>query len=224
MTALGYLQRPVLAWREITAADIAAVHALHLAATEVVGRPDLIRPESRSFFEKIVAAAGKIIGVFDETGLRAYGVLQWDLSFEEDPYGPLGLGPGDGLAKLAGTAVRPSAWGQGLHRQLIAWRIIEARRLGFRHLYATSAPGNARSWTNLMDEGFRVRAVKEQYGGHLRYLLARPVDKQADADTNGDWCEVADIGRQRDLIASGREGAAWRAGKDGHAILYVPRP
>lgn len=207
-------------WRELGAADVDAIYQLHVAATTLVGRPELIRPESRDFFSGIIGRAGKIIGVQDES-LIGYGVLQWDLSFEEDPYGPLGLTMTTRLAKLAGTSVRPDAWGRGYHRQLIAWRVHEAKRLGFQVLYATSAPGNYRSWTNLMDEGFSVRAIREIYGGCLRYFMVRDVRERDRPLPEGIWCRAEDIGEQRRLIASGHEGLARRGTGSSHAILYV---
>ncbi|WP_342644019.1 GNAT family N-acetyltransferase [Rhodoligotrophos ferricapiens] len=223
MTVAVNSMRVAPEWREIGAADVAAVHELHLAATQKVGRPDLIRPESRAFFEKMVSGAGRIVGLFDDEGLLAYGVLQWDLSIEEDPYGPLGLDRSASLAKLAGTSVRPAAWGCGLHSQLIAWRIEAARSLGFRHLYSTSAPGNHRSWTNLIGEGFGICALKEQYGGHLRFLLTRTVDEPVRQARSGEWCAVEAIGRQRQLLGAGHQGVAWRKAKGAHEIFYAPR-
>src|SRR5262245_14076234 len=147
--------------------------ALHLAATAAVGRSDLIKPESRDFFGRILGGGGQAIGVRRAEQLIAYGVLQTDLPPSEDARPLLGLAAGDRLAKLAGASVLPSLWGAGLHAELIARRVTEAERLGIDHLYATSAPGNTRSWTNLVDRGFAVRALIEKYGGQLRYILYR---------------------------------------------------
>ena len=130
-----------------------------------VGRPSLVKPEIRR--------GGHVIGVRRNGQLIAYGVLQTDLPPSEDARPLLGLATGDRLAKLAGASVLPSLWGGGLHAELIARRIAQAERLGIDHLYATSAPGNARSWTNLVDRGFAVRALIEKYGGQLRYILYR---------------------------------------------------
>lgn len=212
-------------WRELAPADVAAVHVLHLAATEAVGRPDLIRPETREFFEALAAGGGWLCGVFDAAGLLAYGVLQWDLPPAENLRSMLSLAPDAPFAKLAGASVRPGRWGSGLHEELIARRVEQARRRGLVHLYATSAPGNARSWENLLDQGFAVRALVEQYGGHLRYVLHRDIRVPAPQAADGAWCDVEDIAGQRRLLEFGFAGTGWRhTPRGGREICWRPRP
>src|SRR5438270_12744803 len=91
--------------------DIDAIFTLHLAATRAVGRPDLIKAESRDFFERILAGSGRAIGVVRDDALIAYGILQLDLPLSEGARPLLGLKRADRLAKVAGASVLPSAWG-----------------------------------------------------------------------------------------------------------------
>jgi hypothetical protein len=198
----------------LSAADLEAIFALHLAATAAVGRPDLIKPESRDFFGRILGGGGHVVGIRRDGQLIAYGVLQTDLAPSEDARPLLGLAAGDRLAKLAGASVLPRLWGGGLHADLIARRVAEAERLGIDHLYATSAPGNTRSWTNLVDRGFVVRALVEKYGGQLRYILYRHRTGSVAGGAES-WCDAADTERQRLLIAQGFIGASWRQRDDG---------
>jgi hypothetical protein len=204
--------------------DLDAVFALHLAATAAIGRPDLIKPESREFFQRILAGGGTIIGAFRDRTLVGYGVLQTDLPPSEDARPQLGLTSRDVLAKLAGESVQPVAWGAGTDDVLIDLRIAEARRAGIRHLYSTSAPGNARSWANLLDAGFAVRGLIEKYGGHLRYLLHRDLHAAEPQARGGVWCDMDDIARQRTLIAAGHAGIAWRRRADGGRDLLFGGP
>lgn len=216
--------------RALGPADLDAVLALHVDATAAVGRPDLIRPESREFFESLLAGGGWLAGVFDAQGLIAYGVLQWDLPPAENLRAQLGLAADAPFAKLAGASVRPGRWGSGLHEELIGIRVAEARRRGLEHLYATSAPGNARSWENLIDRGFAVRGLREQYGGHLRYLLYRTASAPDGAAHPAAaaapvWCDSADIEGQRRLLAQGLAGTAWRrTDNGGREICWQPIP
>lgn len=211
-----------LTWRDLSIADLEAIYGLHIQAIEKVGRPELIRPETLEFFTRMVTDAGRMIGAFDDEGLLAYGVLQWDLSIEEDPFGPLRIDRATRLVKLAGSSVRPSYWGHGLHSQLISLRIDAALALGFTQAYSTSAPGNHRSWTNLIGEGFRVRTLKEQYGGHLRFLLLKDIGETLPFEPQ-QWCPIEDIELQRGLIDGGCEGVDWRHRGDSHEILYGRR-
>ncbi|MGF7158908.1 hypothetical protein FHS85_000518 [Rhodoligotrophos appendicifer] len=210
-------------WRVLGMEDVEAIYRLHIAATDAVGRPDFIRPETLEFFVKMLSGAGIIVGVHDLHGLLAYGVLQWDLSIEEDPRPALQLTEADSLAKLAGASVRPGTWGSGLHRRMIDWRREEARARGFRHLYATSAPGNERSWTNLIEEGLQIRSIRQQYGGHLRYVMATDLEDTRPWSCQVSWCDVKDIAGQNTMLAQGLVGFAWENREGRRMICYGQR-
>ncbi len=204
--------------------DLDTVFALHRAAIDAVGRPDLIKPESLDFFQRILSGGGRIIGAFGEHGLVGYGVLQLDLPPSEDARLQLGLSSPDRLAKLAGASVLPHAWGEGIHDALIRLRVEEAQRLALGHLYATAAPGNARSWQNLLDAGFMVRGLIQKYGGHLRYLLYRDLASDAETTGQGVWCGADEIERQLALAAAGWSGVRWRKRQDGTRELWYRAP
>lgn len=206
---------PPAVYRSLAADDLDRIYALHLAATDAVGRPDLIKPETRDFFERILAGDGRVIGAFRGDALIGYGVLQLHLPPSEDARPQLGLEPADRLAKLAGASVLPGRWGGGIHDALISLRIAEARQLGVDHLYATSAPGNERSWPNLMASGFAIRAIMEKYGGHLRYLLHRREPEAAPGPDEGIWCAASDVAGQMAALRQGAIGLAWRRRPDG---------
>lgn len=218
---------PAMAGRyvHLSVSDLDAIYALHLQATGAVGRSDLIKPESRDFFKRILGGDGRIVGVMRDDELVAYGVLQLELPPSEDARPILGLAPADRLAKLAGASVLPDIWGGGIHDVLIGERVEQARRLGVAHLYSTSAPGNTRSWENLLGAGFAVRALIEKYGGHARYILHRDLAAAEPAMGHGIWCPAGDIERQRELLAAARIGTHWRKLADGsREVLYQGSP
>lgn len=204
--------------------DLDAIMELHLASTGAVGRADLIKPESRDFFERILDGGGRMFGVWRDGAFVGYGVLQLDLPPSEDARPYLGLMASDRLAKLAGACVLPHAWGFGIHDALIDIRVAEARRLGLDHLYATAAPGNARSWENLLVAGFGVRGLVEKYGGHLRYLLHRREGAPATPVEGGVWLGTEDTRGQRALIAKGWAAGQWRRRADGGRDLCYREP
>lgn len=224
MDEIGILAGRPVTFAGLTMRDLDTVFALHGAATDAVGRPDLIKPESLDFFRRILSGGGRITGAYEGDELLGYGVLQLDLPPSEDARPLLGLAAGDRLAKLAGASVLPRAWGAGIHDALIRLRIEEAERLEIAHLYATSAPGNSRSWENLLDAGFAVRGLLQKYGGHLRYLLHRDLAAEEARDEKGVWCGVDDIERQRSLIDGGWAGVRWRRRPDGTRELWFREP
>jgi hypothetical protein len=221
--AAGPAAPPPGDWRALGPADLDAVHDLHRRATDHLGRPDLVRPETRAFFAALLDGGGHLFGLEDGEGLVAYGVLQVTLPPEEDLRALLGLAPDAPFAKLAGAAVRPDAWGRGLHETAIRVRLARATELGLTHLYATAAPANGRSWSNLIDGGLVIAALVEQYGGRLRFIhyrdLGSPLPEAEPA--TGQWCDAEAIDRQRAALAAGRGGIAWRRTAEGRReILY----
>jgi ribosomal protein S18 acetylase RimI-like enzyme len=218
-------------------AALDAVERLHHRSIAGMDR-GLVKPERRSFFEGVFAGRGEIVGaVVDgsdaETGVGAgrligYGVLLTVLADGEDAGVRIGLGGNDGLAKIAGTGVDPGFRGRGLQKALVRRRIERAGNLGFRHVFATAAPGNTVSWRNLMAEGFAIVDVVLAYGSLERYLLHRLVDRAARAaapsvDGSPLWCRADRTDGVRAALSAGLVGPLWRThGPEGLDIGFVP--
>lgn len=211
-----------LAWRWLDTSDVSAVWDLHRVALASVPEPGLVKPEDAGFFERMTGADGVTLGGFANSRLVAYGVLQWTLAADDDPRTRFGLTAGTRLAKLAGSSVHPDWRGKGLHEQVITRRSEQALALGYRHLYATTAPGNWRSWTNLLDTGFAVRALVQKYGTLWRFLLHHDPDPPApgrsalidpeDRDTLLAW------------LGKGGRGTGWQRTDPDHVLLRIAEP
>lgn len=217
-------------WRALGSGDLDAIYALHLEAIAAIDDKTLVKPETKAFFAGILGGGGRIVGAFDDRGLAAYGVLQLELPASEDARPVIGLPQSIALAKLAGASVRPASWGRRLHGALIAQRLAAAREAGVVEVYATAAPGNSRSWTNLLDAGFHIRALKRKYGGHWRYLVFREVgDASVIApERPGVWCDATDTERAQALLAGDNAaeamaGVAWRQRDDGGYDIFFAR-
>ena len=228
----GLAPPPAVRCATLAPGDLERVYAVHLAAIAAVGDPKLVKPEDRGFFERLLAGEGRLLGAFRDGELIGYGVLQLHLPPSEDARPYLGIPAEESLAKLAGAGVLPGEWGAGLHDVFIDWRVAEGRRLEIEHLYATAAPGNPRSWTNLLAGGFAIRALQEKYGGHLRYFLwrraAAPAAEAAETPppdaAAGLWLPSEDAPAQRAALAEGRQGLRWRRRPDGGRDVWYTRP
>ncbi|NBC31561.1 MAG: hypothetical protein GVY13_02680 [Alphaproteobacteria bacterium] len=210
-----FLRAMSLFWRELGPEDLTQIHSLHVTAAKALGRADLVRADSEEFFAAILAGNGRICGVVDGQGLAGYGLLQWGRAPVGEIRTALGLSDAMPFALLGGASVRPDLWGNGLHEGLIERRVILAREIGVNRLGTTSAPGNTRSWTNLMNRGFEIRALIEIYGGNLRYVLYRETDKPTLPNSGGLWCPFGDIATQRHFLRGGLSGSAWRVTAEG---------
>ena len=213
-----------LSWRPLGASDLPAIEALHRRAIGAAG-PDVVKPEGPDFFPGILAGRGRAIGAFEGEDLLAYGILQHVLPETDDPRATLGVPETVLRVKLAGASVAPEARGRGLQRALIARRVALARTAFAGTpilLYATSAPANFASWSNLMAEGFTVRAVKLYYGGYPRYVMVHQ-DLQMEAGAE-EWLDPADIEGQRRLLAQGWRGSKMIRDPGGVRIAYTAAP
>ena len=198
-----------------------AIETLHRASLSTFTDSTLVKPEKRSFFEAILRRRGTILGYQREGELLAYGVLMHELPEGDTTYRLLGLEASTPLIKLAGAAVHPAWRGKGLQRAAIRARLDRLRVTGARHGFATAAPGNVASWSNLLSEGFRVVALVQAYGTLLRYLLAWE-DGRAPRSTRLEWRGWNETDWQATRLASGWQGIAWREGPQGREIAFAP--
>jgi len=217
-------QPQALAWRGLRPDDFTAMWDLHRASLGNAG-PEVVKAETPEFLQGLLAGRGRVTGGFAGGELVAYGVLQLDLLPDDDPRAHLGYGRQHSIAKLAGAAVATAWRGAGLQRTLIAERIRLAGDTGL--LFATVAPGNPVSWSNLLASGFAVRAIELRYGGHARYLMLReraPVHAAPDAAAAAETLAATGLPRQRELLAAGWRGVRAAATPQGPAIVFVPGP
>lgn len=207
-------------WRTLDLSDLAAVDDLHRRAIGAAG-PDVVKPEHPDFFAAILGGRGRMIGVFAADRLIAYGVLQHVIPADDDPRPLVGAGAAVQRVKLAGASVAPDQRGSGLQRALISARVRLAHENYTQPLilYATSAPGNTASWSNLLAEGFHIRGIKLYYGGYPRYVMVN----QRDVVDWGAQTELdpGDIDAQARLLERGWRGIAARRAKDGTALVFA---
>lgn len=193
--------------RELAEADLGDVETLHDIVLAKM-RPELFADEADGFFADHLERCGRILGLFAEDRLIAYGVLgipgPEDINFGE----MIGLPPEDRgrVAHIDGAAVLPAWRSNGLQRILIAWRLDLARRMGRDIALTTVAPENFPSLRNLLAEGMTIRALKQKFGG-WRYILRRDLDiPQPVPPENVRWLDVTDVEPQIELLERGYTG------------------
>ena len=196
------------------------VERLHQLSLSTFTDRTLVKPEKRGFFESILTRRGTILGYRHQGELIAYGVLMHELPDGDRTWEVLGLTERTPLIKLAGAAVHPEWRGRGLQRTAIRARLDRLRAAGGHYGFATAAPGNVASWSNLLSEGFRVVALVTAYGTLLRYLLSwsdQPLRRMAPPEWRG-WRETD---WQATRLAEGWQGIAWREGPQGREIAFA---
>jgi len=211
------------AGRRLREADLEAVIALHRLVLETMP-PHLLAAETDGFFADHIARIGRILGLFAEGRLIAYGVLGLPKPNSRGFANDLGLAAADRIrvAHIDGISVRPEWQGNRLQRVLTAWRIREAAVAGRSLLITTVAPGNTASLLNTLAEGLTIRGLRQKFGG-WRYLMVRDLnDDLSPPPAGGRWIDAADIEAQDRLLADGWVG--WRAkpGQGGMRVWFAP--
>lgn len=203
--------------------DIQRIIALH-ERTYAACPAELVRHDTPEFFERVLGDGGVTLGFESESGeLVAYGILHLPDPGDASHYGRIiGLDAAELplVAQLEGVSVEPSWRGKGLQRQLGAWRIDTAVKLGYRHICSTAAPGNYFSWKNLLALGLVIRRLKPMYTGSPRYLLYR--DVRHDVAYRADL-EVAiqDVDLQRHLLDIDAVAHSWRGEARPEALVFA---
>lgn len=219
MNACPTLNPAGLAQRELTAADLPAALALHLDCTQGLSN-DMVRKETLESLQALLER-GRMIGLFDQQKLAAYGLLLLDLQDHERLPAHIAPDAQRPQAVLSGVTVAPAWRGHGLQRRLIMLRMAMAPANAL--LSSTAAPANWYSWNNLLDCGFHVRAITQCYGGHTRYLMVlEPLPSHALYPDLSKEFHTLDLKRQHELLAQD-----WRGAQPGHSpefLRYVPVP
>ncbi len=207
-----------LTWRELGSGDLDELETLHRLAVGPVVRPDIVKPESRSYFASILNGRGRVIGAYDGR-LIAYGILQHDHSPADDPRRELGLEPGAPVGRLAGASVAPAFRGRGLQRLTISARVAMAP--ADMALFSTAAPVNTPSWASLLAEGFPIHGIVQRYGGYLRYMMVR--DGATYDPAHAVTVDPLNLPLQDELFAKGWHGfARSRLPSGAPGILFAP--
>lgn len=191
------------------------------------GLPDIdaYYPEDPEFAGWHLAERGRTLGVLCEGQLMGCAVIGIPLdgmpNFAAD-IPDLGLDP-LAVAHMCSCMVDPRLRGQGLQRLLVSMRVMLAVGLGRPHLLTRVAVINHVSLTNMLACDFVLRRVIVMHGTRLRYVLHRnltaPPPRWVAAEAIA--VPLADIERQRDVLAHGLAGVAVAGPADDRRILFV---
>lgn len=210
----------MLTQRTLGPDDLDAIDTLHHLAIGPLVRPEVVKPENRSYFESILSGRGLVIGLYDGPLLAAYGILQHDHAPKDGPHRLLGLDPDLSVGRLAGASVHPAYRGRGLQRVLIGARVAAAP--SDMVLFSTAAPVNTPSWASLLAEGFPIYDIQLFFGGYARYVMVRDFTTFDPQETL--LVDPLDTARQKELFAEGWHGYARCRTDVGAAGVLYARP
>lgn len=170
-----------------------------------------LQPLSLEEFQYILEGNGMMIGAFIENELIAFRALLVPPIDEEH----LGLDIGIAESELHRiiyqeiSNVHPNCRGNGMQKILAKVIMDELQKEDSKYDYVccTVAPFNIPSLKDKFAQGMEIAALKEKYGGSLRYVFV----KELRGDKERDWTEIKSVpmsnaGGQQALLSEGYRG------------------
>ena len=188
-------------FRELSERDIPMALEFELSCYERLKDKEIFIPESERGYRKSLKG-GLILGAFFEGQI----VGAWNLTpFGEDreSYGyDLGLESQlDSLINFESAIVEPSFRGIGIDKKAVSIA-VEALKKGFRYFACTVSPSNPASIKAMLKNGFLIKALKEKYGGHERFVLLKDIKNPRPMETSF-TLEPTDKERIKELLDEG---------------------
>ncbi|WP_002151532.1 hypothetical protein [Bacillus cereus] len=188
--------------------QILSLQNVVVEALEDKGR---LQPLSLEEFQYILEGNGMMIGAFIENELIAFRALLVPPIDDEHLGLDLGL-PESQLHRVIYqeiSNVHPNCRGNGMQKILATVIMDELQKEDSQYDYVccTVAPFNIPSLKDKFAQGMEIAALKEKYGGSMRYVFVKELRK----DTERDWTDVkdvpmSDVSEKQALLSEGYRG------------------
>ncbi|MED3469001.1 GNAT family N-acetyltransferase [Bacillus thuringiensis] len=190
---------------------IEQVLSLQNIVVEALEDKSRLQPLSQEEFQYILEGNGMMIGAFIEKKLIAFRALLVPPIDDEHLGLDIGL-PESELHRVIYqeiSNVHPNCRGNGMQKILANVIMDELQKEDSKYDYVccTVAPFNIPSLKDKFAQGMEIAALKEKYGGSLRYVLV----KKLRGDKERDWTNVQsilmnDANGQQALLSEGYRG------------------
>lgn len=187
--------------------DVLHLQCMVVAALEDKSKLVTLSAEAFSF---ILCGNGSLIGVFVDNDLIAFrATLAPELDDEH-----LGLDIGLDASELSSVIyqeisnVSPAFRGHGLQQVMAQVIMKQLKGSAFTYVLATVAPFNIPSLKDKFSQQMEVAALKEKYGGKLRYVFVKDLRvhlREYDAEQ---VVAMENITSQQELLAEGWRGTS----------------
>ncbi|MDD8002746.1 GNAT family N-acetyltransferase [Bacillus cereus] len=170
-----------------------------------------LQPLSQEEFQYILEGNGMMIGAFIENELIAFRALLVPPIDDEHLGLDIGL-PESELHRVIYqeiSNVHPNWRGNGMQKILATVIMDELQKEDSKYDYVccTVAPFNIPSLKDKFAQGMKIAALKEKYGGSMRYVFV----KELREDNERDWTDIKSVpmnnaGGQQALLSEGYRG------------------
>ncbi|MDM5237365.1 N-acetyltransferase [Bacillus cereus] len=203
--------------------QILSLQNVVVEALEDKGR---LQPLSQEEFQYILEGNGMMIGAFIKNELIAFRALLVPPIDDEH----LGLDIGLSESELHRVIyqeisnVHPNCRGNGMQKILANVIMDELQKEDGKYDYVccTVAPFNIPSLKDKFAQGMEIAALKEKYGGSMRYVFVKELRK----DIERDWSDVksvpmSDFDGQKKLLAEGYRGHKMEKHNETYSVQFA---
>ncbi|MGE8203302.1 GNAT family N-acetyltransferase [Heyndrickxia sp. NPDC080065] len=195
----------------LSMSHIKQILTLQELVVDALENKEILQPLNTQEFENILGGNGFMIGAFVKKQLIAFRALLVP-EIDQDHLGlDIGLGEND-LSKVIYqeiSNVHPEYRGNRLQQTLATLIMQELKKHtnNYAYICCTVAPSNIPSLKDKFAQDMEMAALKEKYGGRLRYIFVKGLEEKSDRK----WEETAtlrmdDISGQQALLKKGWRG------------------
>ncbi|PEU03580.1 N-acetyltransferase [Bacillus cereus] len=203
--------------------QILSLQNVVVEALEDKGR---LQPLSLEEFQYILEGNGMMIGAFIKNELIAFRALLVPPIDDEHLGLDIGLSENE-LHRVIYqeiSNVHPNCRGNGMQKILATVIMDELQKEDSKYDYVccTVAPFNIPSLKDKFAQGMEIAALKEKYGGSMRYVFV----KELRGDKENDWVDIktvpmSDFDGQKKLLAEGYRGHKMEKHNETYSVQFA---
>ncbi|GHH99521.1 GNAT family N-acetyltransferase [Neobacillus kokaensis] len=198
--------------RRLSSIDLPSVLSVQERVVASMDKQGALQPLSEEEYQYILEGNGMMVGAFAEEELIAFRAL---LVPKHDDPEHLGFDIGLTMAELPAVIyqeisnVLPEYRGNCLQKKLAQLIMEELGKEAhdFRYVCCTVAPFNIPSLKDKFAQGMQITALKEKYGGQLRYTFVKELpETEQPIWKETIFINMGDISAQQEKLAQGWRG------------------
>lgn len=181
-----------------------------------------LQPLTEDEFLFLLEGNGDMIGVFNGEEMIAWRAMLIPDNDQEGLGRDVGV-PEEEIGKVIYqeiSAVSPRFRGNGLQKMMASVLMERVDRSRYRYVCATVMPGNIPSLKDKFSQGLEVAALKDKYGGKLRYVFVKDLEETERSRTESRQAPMDDISGQQALLADGWRGTGLIRTEEGWQVEY----
>lgn len=208
--------------RKLNAEQMPEILSLQEAVIKALEVKERLQPLTEDEFRFILDGNGEMIGVYADGKMIAWRAMLVPDNDHEGLGRDVGV-PEEEIGKVIYqeiSAVSPEWRGFSLQTLMgsVLMDRVDADR--YRYVCSTVMPGNIPSLKDKFRHGLEVRALKEKYGGKLRYVFFKDLQAPERKRTETREIPMDDIAGQQALLTDGWAGTAMTEDGNGWFVRY----